>query len=88
MSSETGGHKIEMARRILLRWARLQGHDKCWHHPEILTELCDLFDIDYEKHPPQLPPREEFRNGCIRYEGELYEPQNLNGVPPCVTSRS
>lgn len=67
------GRMIELARRILNNWARLQGHEKCWHHPEILMELCDLFEVDYQKHPPCLPERHEFREGCTRYEAVLYD---------------
>ncbi len=59
-------------RAILSRWAALKGHDKCWHHPEILGELCSLLGVPYDRDDPCLPPRNEFRNGCRAYEAKLY----------------
>lgn len=54
----------------LVAWAALSGHDRCWHHPEILERLCAIMDVAVE--PTPLPPRCEFEDGCRKYADELY----------------
>lgn len=61
---------------ILNKWANLEGHDKCWHHPEILTELCNILQIPI-KDPPVLPSREAFEDGCRCYADKLYPNTSL-----------
>ena len=61
---------------ILETWANLEGHDKCWHHPEILTELCNILQIPI-KDPPVLPSREAFESGCRCYADKLYPDTSL-----------
>lgn len=56
---------------LLSAWANLKGHDRCWHHPEILKKLCEIWDITVS-NDPCLPTREEFEKGCQKYQNELY----------------
>jgi hypothetical protein len=70
-----GELQVEHARRILTNWANLQGHENCWHHPEILTELCRIFEIPIPTDRG-LPPRPEFREGCHQHEALLYDNQS------------
>jgi len=61
------------ARQLLMDWRNKQGHDRCWYYPEIFRSLCDLFEVP-TCPDPGLPPRDEFREGCCRYEDEQYGP--------------
>lgn len=62
----------ERAKNILQRWADGQGHSRCHWHPEVLQELCRLFDIT-PSVPIIRPPVAEFRAGC-----ELFTIQEYN----------
>ena len=64
--------QLHEVRVILYRWSNLQGHDLCWHHPEVLTELCQKLGIVIPAGK-FLPLREEFREGCRAYESKLYD---------------
>lgn len=44
-----------------------RGHDRCWELDAALYRAAGL-----EPGNEQLPPREEFRAGCLRYEAERY----------------
>lgn len=56
---------------VLTKWANLKGHDKCWHHPEVLSELCGIFGIATD-NDPCLPSRSEFKEGCRKYQEVMY----------------
>lgn len=56
---------------ILKNWANLKGQDNCWYHPEILKELCDIWNIPINNNS-QLPPRNEFEKGCKSYQDKIY----------------
>ncbi len=62
---------LEEVRAVLQDWASNTGHDKCWHHPEILKRLCQIVGVSVD-NDPCLPPREEFQQGCKAYEASLY----------------
>ncbi len=62
---------LERVRKILQEWASLEGHAKCWHHPEILTVLCRILEIPIKENP-ELPSRSEFECGCRKYQDEIY----------------
>lgn len=63
--------KYEEVKIILKQWADLKGHNKCFHHPEILTKLCVLTNISIQNNP-ELPSEEEFKQGCEAYRKEIY----------------
>lgn len=67
---------MEEARKLLQQWVDKQGHDRCWYYPEIFKQLCQLFDVKL-KVDPSLPPRNEFEEGCRKYQEEEYGRQNL-----------
>ena len=62
---------VHEARHALRRWAEHQGHDRCWWHPDILCVLATILGVSIPE--PRLPPREEFRTACARYETAQYE---------------
>ncbi len=63
--------QVREAKQVLQTYANKQGHDSCWYYPEFLRQLMSIFDIK-PTVPLNLPPRHEFRVGCLRYEGEVY----------------
>ena len=64
--------KLEKAKQLIQKWVDKQGHDRCWYYPEIFEELKELFDIKTPKEP-KLPPLEEFKKGCKRYQEEEFK---------------
>jgi hypothetical protein len=77
-------NKIEQqhakAKTVVQEWANKKGHDRCWYYPELFRELAAIFEI--AASDPCLPPRNEFEQGCRRYQEEVYadDPQNQK---PC-----
>ena len=63
--------KYDEARSVIQEWVDKQGHEKCWYYPEILRRLVDIYQITPSRDP-QLPPLEEFKKGCGRYQREEY----------------
>lgn len=61
-------------RLIIENWAAQQGHNRCWYYPDVFKEIATLVGakIDY---PPGLPDREEFEEGCCKYQEEQYGPK-------------
>jgi hypothetical protein len=70
---------MEQARQILREWAEKQGHDRCWYYPDLFRKLADVLGVNL-KVEPRLPPFEEFKLGCERYQKESYEQDHL--LPP------
>ena len=64
--------RLGMVMSIIKDWASLSGHDRCWHHPEILHEIAAVLGIKVE--PTPLPPRAEFEAGCTKYADVLFGP--------------
>lgn len=69
--------RLEMAWRqaletekILKEWVAKTGHESCWFYADLFNKLCDLYDIDRPNQ--QLPSRQEFEEGCKKYQDELY----------------
>lgn len=63
-------HVAAAARDIVKEWVGQQGHDRCWYYPELFRKLAALFGL--ENADRKLPPREEFKEGCHRYQREEY----------------
>lgn len=63
--------KVHKAKQVIQQWMDAQGHDRCWYYPELFNQLVELFDIKSTKEP-QLPPLEEFKEGCCRYQKEEF----------------
>lgn len=63
--------KVERARAILQKWKEKQGHDRCWYYPDLFKELAKILDVPLEAEP-SLPPLDEFKKGCERYQQEEY----------------
>lgn len=63
------------ARKIIQEWVDKQGHDRCWYYPDLFRKLADLFEIEASKNP-SLPPLEEFKKGCERYQQEEFTKEN------------
>lgn len=63
----------EAARKKIEEWAAKQSHDKCWYYPDIFKEVAEALGakIDF---PKGLPSREEFEEGCRKYQDEQYGP--------------
>jgi len=63
--------KFYEAKRAIQEWVDKQGHDRCWYYPELFRRLADIFEVESTREPC-LPPLEEFRKGCERYQKEEY----------------
>lgn len=63
--------KFDEARNIIQEWASKQGHERCWYYPDLFRKLAEIFEIEYTN--PSLPPLEEFKKGCERYQKEEYK---------------
>ena len=63
--------KYNNAKQIVQEWADMQGHDRCWWHPDLFKRLAKVFDIEPSRDP-ELPPLKEFKKGCEQYQQEQY----------------
>lgn len=63
---------VEEARSILHAWLSKQGHERCWYYPELFHRLCAALAVQYDGERA-LPAREEFEDGCRRYQQEQYD---------------
>ncbi|MBS3169560.1 hypothetical protein J4210_03670 [Candidatus Woesearchaeota archaeon] len=64
--------KYDQARAFLQEWLDQQGHDRCWYYPDLFRKLVGIYEI-VPALEPELPPLEEFKKGCERYQREEYE---------------
>ena len=64
--------KYSQAREVLQRWVDNQSHDRCWYYPDLFRELAAILEVSPTKEP-SLPPLEEFKEGCRRYQQEEFE---------------
>jgi hypothetical protein len=71
MSKIFDADKLKTINDELTRWIGQQGHDSCWFYPEIFNRLCEILNIPVPER--NLPPEEEFENGCHRYRKEIYD---------------
>lgn len=62
--------KFNKAKQIIEEWVSKQGHDKCWYHPDLFKKLAEIFEVEYVD--PGLPPINEFKKGCEKYQKEEY----------------
>jgi len=63
--------KLERAKSVIQEWMDKQGHDRCWYYPDLFMKLAEIFDVKPSKEP-NLPPLQEFKKGCERYQKEEY----------------
>jgi len=63
--------KFKEAKQVIQEWVDKQGHERCWYYPELFNQLVKIFDIHPSKDSA-LPPLEEFKLGCERYQREEY----------------
>ncbi len=56
---------------ILQTWVDKQGHERCWYYPDLFRQLAAVYGV-VPKVDPGLPPLEEFKAGCAKYQGEEY----------------
>ncbi len=64
------------AKKVLQGWTDKQEHDRCWYYPDLFRKLIDIFEIKPSKEA-RLPPLEEFKRGCEKYQREEYKMFNL-----------
>ena len=64
--------KCNEAAKLLQEWTDKQGHDRCWYYPDIFCRLCEIYGI--MPGEVKLPPLDEFKGGCERYQKEEFEP--------------
>ena len=64
--------KFNEAKKILEEWIDKQGHERCWYYPDLLEELIKIYGVTSSKSP-SLPPLEEFKKGCLKYQEEEYK---------------
>jgi len=64
--------KLDEVKKIIQEWIDKQGHDRCWYYPELFKKLIDLLGIKLSGDP-KLPPLDEFKFGCEKYQQEEYK---------------
>ncbi len=64
--------KFNEAKGIIQEWVDKQGHERCWYYPDLFRKLADIFEVKATKKPA-LPPIEEFKKGCEKYQQEEYK---------------
>ncbi|MBI4174167.1 MAG: hypothetical protein HY517_00855 [Candidatus Aenigmarchaeota archaeon] len=72
MNPDEMERKFNEAKKVVQEFADMQGHDRCWWHPDLLNRLAEIFEIKSLKDL-ELPPLEEFKRGCEQYQREQYE---------------
>ena len=68
---ETAERKLDEVKKVIQEWVDKQGHDRCWYYPDLFRKLAEILEI-IPSREPSLPPLEEFKNGCERYQEEEY----------------
>ena len=63
--------KMQKAKYIIQAWVDKQGHDRCWYYPDLFRKLAALFNVAPSQNPA-LPPLDEFKKRCERYQEEEY----------------
>jgi len=63
--------KLKQAKLIIQEWIDKQGHERCWYYPDLFNKLVKIFEIKISKDP-SLPPLEEFKKGCEKYQKEEF----------------
>ena len=63
--------KYHEAQHLIQEWVNKQGHDRCWYYPDLFRKLADTFQVKLSQEP-SLPPLEEFKKGCEKYQQEEY----------------
>ncbi|OGJ54121.1 hypothetical protein A3D11_03145 [Candidatus Peribacteria bacterium RIFCSPHIGHO2_02_FULL_49_16] len=64
-------HIYHESKEIIQEYVDQQGHNRCWYYPDLFRSLVKLFEVDASKEPA-LPPLEEFKEGCRRYQQEEF----------------
>jgi hypothetical protein len=62
--------KNSQAKDLIEEWVSQQGHNQCWYYPDLYRKLAALLEI--KGADPNLPPLSEFKEGCIKYQHEIY----------------
>jgi len=63
--------ELESVRAIVQEWLDKQGHERCWYYPELFNKLKDALNMKSQVDPA-LPTRQEFENGCKRFQIEEF----------------
>lgn len=61
----------EKTKEAIQEWMNQQGHNRCWYYPDIFKKLASLHSLE-QTTPSNLPPLEEFKEGCTKYQSEEY----------------
>ena len=64
--------KLKVVEEIVQEFVDKQGHERCWYYPDLFNRLSQTLNITPTINP-SLPSREEFEEGCRRYQMEQYE---------------
>ncbi len=67
----TDAERVIETKNILQEWADQQGHERCWYYPDLFHRLIALHEVE-AKTEPCLPPLDEFKRGCERYQREEF----------------
>lgn len=70
--------KIGDVSAVIQSWVDKQGHDRCWYYPELFQQLVGMLNIQ-STVDPKLPPLDEFRGGCYKYQAEEYQLKQCDG---------
>ena len=65
-------NELQNIRQIVQEWLDQQGHDRCWYYPELFSKLANVLNLT-PKIDPALPTRQEFEEGCRKFQDEEYE---------------
>jgi|GEM_PF-2840669 len=68
--------RLNSVRWAVQNWANQQGEDRCHYYPELFRALALMLNVTPRVDLMKVP-REQFRAGCVRFEGEHYEEGKL-----------
>lgn len=66
----TAEEQNQQIKDVVQDWLDKQGHERCWYYPDLFKKIMDILEIKVPE--PQLPPRQEFEEGCRRFQNQEY----------------
>lgn len=67
--------KLARIRGLVAGWLGKQGHDRCWYYPDIFAAIAEELGLQVGERG--LPTREEFADGCRRYQEAEFETRKV-----------
>ena len=64
--------KLNKIKDLISEWDAKTGHDRCWYFPDLFRKIAEIVEVKLTNHS-ELPLREEFEEGCRKYQEEEYK---------------